>query len=554
MMRNTGFFHVFILLLLNISLNGQETAINYRSFQNGIENEAGAYAIETGSELAYLSADDSRIKTFIDYQKALVVKIIEYNNKLYRMDTPFDSLPSGKISGEKATILGYDCKQMVYDYFSNKVEVYYTEESGKRGSPFSNFIPSPEALVLKVVINGNRELLASKIESIDRDGERAYPYEQATAISAAEFEELRIKTRYVSLPVFTGQIINFDPEIPKPDWNVTHEKVFRLANGTIVLKKIQLPEIVKKGGYTYVNLKCRSNGDAYDRTGSVFTISPGEDMSMLDALMDSIQLVPYITDKKGERYHGYRLEKDFSPALELMRFFTSFGADHFNDKRVIHNFPWEKTATYKQEVTRLIPTHTNEIWVGVFIGNYSKGGHIIDLDLEFYPSFDDQETVSRWIQPLFNTVNIMEMAGQEYPRLFKTDTLEVEFEIPDSTTNINLYYTSTGHGGWGGGDEFNPRLNEIFLDGELLFKIAPWRTDCAKFRLYNPASGNFENGLSSSDFSRSNWCPACSTPPYIVPMTNLKPGKHRMKIMIQQGNDEGGSFNAWAISGVLSGE
>jgi hypothetical protein len=506
-------------------------------------------------ELAYLSPDDARIKTYIDYKRRLIAKVIKYKDSLFRVDTPFDNLPEGNLTGQKDTVLGMECQHMVYDYFSNKVEVYYTEESGKRGSPYSNFIPSDRALVLKVVINGNREIIANKIDAFDREVARDYPYEKATPITAAEFEELKIKSRYISIPIFTEQIINFDPSLPKPNLNnQAGDTVYRLSNGTVVLKKISLPEIVRNGAYIFANLKCRSNGDAYDRTGSVFAIKPVGGLTMLDALQDSIRLLPFLTDKKGNKYHGYRLQNGFTPAMEIMRFFTSFGADHFNDKRIINNYPWEKTATYKQEVTHLIPTDNNEIWIGVFIGNYSKGGHIIDLDLEFYPSFEKDAVVSKWIQPLFNTVNIMEMAGQEYPRLFKTDTLIVEFEIPDSIKNIDLYYTSSGHGGWGGGDEFNPRLNEILVDGELLFKIAPWRTDCAKFRLYNPASGNFENGMSSSDFSRSNWCPACSTPPYVIPLHDLEPGHHQMQIIIHQGDDEGSSFNAWAVSGILSGE
>ena len=273
---------------------------------------------------------------------------------------------------------------------------------------------------------------------------------------------------------------------------------------------------------------------------------------MMDAFRDNIEVLPSFFDNKGKEYHAFRLESNFHPALEWMRFFTSFGVDHYNDKRVINNYPWKNTATYEQDITSLIPSETQEIWVGVFIGNYHKGGHIVSLDLEFFPAFDSEKQNDQWLLPLFNTVNIMEMSGQQYPRLFNNDTLEIDFELPDKLEDLQLLFTTTGHGGWGGGDEFNPRLNRIFIDGKKVFEIVPWRTDCAKYRLYNPASGNFSNGMSSSDFSRSNWCPATSTPPYFIPLNELQAGKHKMSIIIDQGEDEGSGFNAWSISGVLT--
>ena len=82
----------------------------------------------------------------------------------------------------------------------------------------------------------------------------------------------------------------------------------------------------------------------------------------------------------------------------------------------------------------------------------------------------------------------------------------------------------------------------------------PWRTDCATYRLSNPASGNFSNGLSSSDLSRSNWCPATITPPKFIPLDHLNPGNHTIQVVIDQGEDEGSSFNHWSVTGVLTGQ
>lgn len=156
--------------------------------------------------------------------------------------------------------------------------------------------------------------------------------------------------------------------------------------------------------------------------------------------------------------------------------------------------------------------------------------------------------------PLFNTLNVMEMSGQEYGTMFENDSLKVDFEVPSGVKNVQMRYITTGHGGWGGGDEFNQKQNTVILDNQVLFQFTPWRSDCATFRQYNPASGNFWNGVTSSDYSRSGWCPGTATNPVYFPVSNLNPGKHQIKVAIPLGKNEGGSFSSWNVSGVLIGE
>ncbi|HWV66578.1 peptide-N-glycosidase F-related protein, partial [Chitinophaga sp.] len=81
-----------------------------------------------------------------------------------------------------------------------------------------------------------------------------------------------------------------------------------------------------------------------------------------------------------------------------------------------------------------------------------------------------------------------------------------------------------------------------------------WRTDCATYRLSNPASGNFGNGLSSSDLSRSNWCPGTLTSPVFISLQDIAPGQHTIQVAIPQGKPEGSSQSFWNVSGTLIGE
>ena len=117
-----------------------------------------------------------------------------------------------------------------------------------------------------------------------------------------------------------------------------------------------------------------------------------------------------------------------------------------------------------------------------------------------------------------------------------------------------MRYLSTGHGGWDNGDEFVPKENVILIDGQPRFRHTPWRSDCGTFRVYNPASGNFWNGMSSSDYSRSGWCPGTATQPVYFDLTGLTPGEHTLTVAIPQGQREGTYFSAWNVSGVLVGK
>ncbi len=554
--------HYLFVLILALSFfnlkaqdNKESQKVYYHYYNNGIADTSSVHTILYNDGIVYLSKPYDKIRYFMDYGNKQNVTILSYIDNLFATTYSFDSLPESVLKDDTETILGYKCSLASYKVFSNSIDVWYTEESSLQGSPYSRYIPNENALVLKVVINGNRTLIADSIITLSDNESYGFPIDSCVILTDPELEELKIKSRYETISVFKNETINFDPDHWTGNDFDSVSGVYHFSKGAVILKKVLLSESVNSGDEVYAKLTCWSAGDAYDRTGSVFAIVPNNsEISMLDALSDGLSILPLYYDNNGKKYQGIVATENYSPQIELMRFFTSFGVGHFNDLRIINNYPWKDAAIYNQDITTMFPADVDEIWVGVFIGNYDKGGHRVNLDLNIYPSFNGKVNGSKYIQPLFSTVNIMEMSSQEYGRLFDNDTLVVDFKIPDSINNLRLLYTSTGHGGWGGGDEFNPKLNQIFIDGKQIFSTIPWRTDCASFRLYNPASGNFGNGLSSSDLSRSNWCPATLTPPYYIELNNLSSGKHTIEVVIDQGEDEGGSFNHWGITGVLVGD
>ena len=523
----------------------------YHSYLNGEKNPDYEFVLKYKNGIAYLSKPKDKTQSFIDYHKKSIVDIINHQGKLYKTVTAINTLPKAELSNHTEKILGYTCKKATFRAFSNTIEVWYTTKTKAKGSPYKNYLPE-NSLVLKIIFNGNRELIATAIKKDSKDTSLVYPYNEATQITMAEYREFQIMSRYTAIPVFKKQQVNFEGKITNPDFDKLNT-IYRFSNGTVVLKKIKLPKINKDGASVFATVTNWSNGDAYDRTCSLFTISNTKKTSVLDAFEKGLKELPILKDNKANEYQGIISTDTYDVPIELMRFFTSFGVHHFNKKREINNYKWQDSVVYKQEITSLIPNTEDEVWLGVFIGNYDKGGHKVSLDLSFYPAWNKNPAKQKWINPLFNTTNILEMSGQNYGRLFKNDTLKTSFEIPSDISDLNLLFTSTGHGGWGQGDEFTPKLNQIYIDNNLVFTHVPWRSDCGTYRMSNPASGNFSNGLSSSDLSRSNWCPATVTPPFIIPLKTIKPGKHTIEVVIDQGDDQGSSFNSWNVSGILTG-
>ena len=471
-------------------------------------------------------------------------------------DSYFASFPLSsniKFSDEGSErINGYECKKYRTSINSNTIEVWMTESLGYDAMPtISRGVL--KGVMVRQLINGNRMFELRNIKKDKKIKKEIIPSEMGQRVAPRDIDKISKDKLIIKTPIFDKEQIHF-AEIEKFTGEIPYDTVIHFAYGTLILKRVNLQNLPEHYSY-FIEVEEQSNGDAYDRSGSIFVIPTERELSLKDALIDSIQLLHSYTDRRDITYRAIKLEDDFLPIVELMRFFTPFGVNHFNDRVRIEGLEWSDVAYYKQDVTDVAKHLRGDVLIGAFIGNYDGGGHRLSLDLLAYPgdySWDLSQN-DDWTLPLFNTCNVMEMAGQHYGRMFKTDSLTVEFELPENVENLRLRYISTGHGGWGGGDEFNPKENSIIIDGEKVFTHTPWRCDCATYREMNPVSGNFWNGQSSSDLSRSGWCPGTATQPVYFDLGFLKAGKHTITIAIPQGDDEGSSFNHWMVSGVLIG-
>ena len=418
--------------------------------------------------------------------------------------------------------------------------------------------------------NGQRRLVLAKAEKV-----RGYRLEVKEnnaphrRVSPRELDRIMKERLVVTTRIFDHEQICWGKEndhvdcdnLKKPWTNyIPRDTVLHFAGGTLILKRVSLPWLTSHYQH-FIEVHQQSNGDAYDRTGSIFVLQTNGWVphNFFDGINQHPDSLPTFVGKDGERYQGMISQTGYDAPLELVRFFTPFGVGKFNERMKDYGIDWRNEAYYRQEITDLYH-FGGDVVIGAWIGNYDGGGHIITVDIKSYPNdytqLEDEEEWTGLVKPLFNTCNVLEMAGQNYGKLFGTDSLTVKFRIYDTLgaamKSARLRYISTGHGGWGEGDEFVPKQNTILIDGKVAFTHTPWRQDCGCYRDLNPVSGNFWNGLSSSDFSRSGWCPGTATQPVYFDLSPWADGReHTLTVAIPQGKPVEGMFSHWAVSGTL---
>lgn len=551
----------FLLILFTISAFAAQAQyrLTYTSYAKGVEDGEKSFTQilqkencteikSLGDEVKNPIPGYAESVTYVDFSVDSVYTLLQYTDSIYSSAYHLDS---ADFSNEgKENVLGYPCTKFKTVINSNTIEIWMTDKFGFDATPMPG-LGKLNGVMVRCMRNGSYMTDLTEIKKDKSIGKTLLPAEMGKRIGGRQMSQIRKDRLVMRFPVFKDEQINF-AEYQKFEGEMPFDSTVHFANGTLIVKRVQLPEFPDHY-QLFAEIRQRSNGDAYDRTASAFVIPTDKAKSLMDGLQNGVEALPVFTGKDGKNYQGIKAENDYLPPVELVRFFTSFGVGHYNDRVKIDGLEWADENLYKMEITELSDHLCGDVLIGAYIGNYDGGGHKITLDILAYPN-DYEWTANSGRHhsvPLFNTCNVMEIAGQNYGRLFLTDTLEVAFEVPENATDLRLRYISTGHGGWDNGDEFNPKENVIFIDGEKAFTHTPWRCDCATFREQNPVSGNFWNGTSSSDYSRSGWCPGTATNPVYFDLKDLKPGKHIMRIAIPQGTDEGESFSHWMISGVL---
>ena len=555
MKKNILFVSMLCLSLSSYAQRLTSYVIQYnQSFNGNTPANQNAVLVYANANETYVSSEkDIKGQLLPPYERVLVersagsnlLKIAKLKDGSLILTGDAQALSKQKFTAtnETKTILGYPCKKVETSINSNKIELWYTDKLGIKGAPSE--LGQDLGLVLEVIRNGNTRTFATKVEKVNTIPDQLKLKGSEKRYDELSYKDLIWKNRFIRLPVFQKERIRFSEDVKS-------DSILRFANGTVIVKKVKIPKI-KFSDNVFVQLVEQSKGDAYDRTGSVFIIPANKAQSFLDGMKNGMSTLPKYENGNGKSYQGVVRTTTFEPIVELMRFFTPFGVKQFNYLQ-LKDKVWQDSVLYRQDVSELAGMLSEqEVYVGAFIGNYDKNGHEVSVELTIHPGFEaGSEGELKKTMSLFTTTNVMEMGGQEYGSMFDQDKgLTLSFHLDQDAKNVQLRYITTGHGGWGNGDEFVPKENRIFLNDALLFKYTPWRNDCGSYRLSNPASGNFATGLSSSDLSRSNWCPGTVTPPIYIDLGDLKAGDYKLQVQIPQGAPEGTSFSSWNVTGTL---
>ena len=283
--------------------------------------------------------------------------------------------------------------------------------------------------------------------------------------------------------------------------------------GRIISKDVNFP--VLKGSYKVIaKVRLKSLGDPWDRFGSIW-IDNGE-----------------------------------NPPIEIFKFMTGFGIGLPYIKKNIPSHPsvkkWAEYAEWEEDITNLFILFKGKRTIKAMIDTWVNPGWSLDFSLLFIK--DDNVVNPDWIYSLINTT------GKYFDyRKFEDSSTIVDINIPDNVKDIKMVYYTSGHGGVSTGDEFNKKMNVIYIDNKEVLRFIPWRDDCDKqFRALNPTSAKWEGDIWSSDLSRSNWCPGDKVYPMVFDMDYfLKPGKHQIRFDVEDQSRKGQNF--WNISAYLVG-
>ncbi|MDO4181864.1 MAG: PNGase F N-terminal domain-containing protein, partial [Bacteroidales bacterium] len=389
---------------------------------------------ENGKQETNIRPEDKRPVTssYIDYAACRAYRYAQLpDGSIISAATPFE-FDKGFTEIGEGKHLGLNCKIVRTSINSNTIEVWYTNDIPFRGTPQSN-VGVPDGLVLRVIRNGDTVQEASSITPLKKEI-ALLPDTWGEMMDAADYQYTINQSGVITIPVFDQQTICFNGA-KLPD-TLEDGVQYSAGGGSIILKKVKLPDYVKNR-LVFAEVAQYSDGDAYDRTGSIFLIPTDKQQSFLDAIR-SLNTVPAFHSGDTD-YHGLVSTPEYDVPMELMRFFTGFGVRKFNYNKV-KGQNWVDSVIYKTEITSLAEKLEGEAWIGAYIGNWDAKGHRLSLKLKYYP--DGEHRVYNAI-PLFNTVNYLEQAGQPYPIFMLNDSLTVKFTLTEPAPNARLYYLTT---------------------------------------------------------------------------------------------------------------
>lgn len=215
-----------------------------------------------------------------------------------------------------------------------------------------------------------------------------------------------------------------------------------------------------------------------------------------------------VVHDKWDRAGNISLRVNDTP-VELIKFVTAYGG----------------RTEYEVDLTHFSPLLTGPVIIDGFIDTWVTPAWQIDLELTY--KSDTTAVNPIWVMPVL------------YEQSFTAETeadggISAEIEIPDGLESVWLHYLVSGHCTDGrGADEFVSKDNVLSINSTVVYRYQPWRDDCEEFRAINPYTRRWSDGMWSSDYSRSGWCPGDLIEPLSLNLTDHLPGRQTHDIRLQ---------------------
>ena len=284
------------LLSADTGFTQNSATITYDVKYHGKEVTGGRIQLFIDGRHAHLQkvADtNAKEQLYLDYAMNRTMQVLTLQDNAHVTQLKdFKDYEQPELLPDTATILGYLCKKAKVIIRSNTIEVWYTNALPIKGTPGIGVTPGL-GLVLKTVRNGEQEVVAThintgKVKSTDLNWPTTTS--MGTIADAATYNRQVIESRFKTVTVFNQEQISFNYDKPNPAEGQANA-TYHYAGGTVILKKIKLPHYVT-GTHLFAELTQYSNGDAYDRTGSVFMIPMNRQQSFLNGLQKGVKTLP----------------------------------------------------------------------------------------------------------------------------------------------------------------------------------------------------------------------------------------------------------------------
>ena len=135
--------------------------------------------------------------------------------------------------------------------------MWYTNDIAFRGTPQAA-VGVPDGLVLRVVRNGDSVQEATEIRGIKKTPQ-LLPSDWGHYLDYSNYQYAINQSGVISVPVFDQQTVCFN-NAKLPDGQLEQGKVYVAAGGSVVLKKVKLPDNID-GRSVFVEAVQYSDGD-----------------------------------------------------------------------------------------------------------------------------------------------------------------------------------------------------------------------------------------------------------------------------------------------------